>query len=128
MAEFKLVKTPVCAATGVSVTSAFTVPAEFTHFAVYIPPSTGWCATTTCNVRIQGSTSIDGTYYDVGYSNNPATSTSGYALWEAPSSAAVSGGFVICEALQFVPFARLRFTNTATVVAGGWAIYARKFD
>lgn len=128
MADFKLIKAPQATATGVSVTSGFTIPTEFTHFSLYVPPSSGWCVTTTCNIFVQGATSIDGTYYDVGYSQNPATATSGFPLCHTANSVAVSGGFVIFEGPQFIPFMRLRFSNTITVAAGGWQLYGRKFD
>jgi len=129
MADFKIVANPsLNAASDTSLTSAFTVPGEFSHYAIKVPPLSGWCATVACcNVRIMGSDSPTGTFYDVGYSNNPATTTSGFALWEMASSSAISGGIVICEALQFTPYAKLKFTSTATANTA-FMIFGRKFD
>lgn len=129
MATFKLmaIATPD-AASNTSLTSAFPVPGEVSHFMIQIPPGTSWCATTTCGINVLGGESSTGSFYDVAYSNNPATSTSGHAVWSTAGSAAVSGAAIICEALQFVPgFAKLRFLQTVTA-ATGFKIYARKFD
>lgn len=127
MADFKRIITAVPnAASNTSLTSSFTVPGEFSHFAVLIPASSGWCVTTTVHVSVQGS--VDNTtFYDVGYSQNPATATSSFALWETVNSHAVSGALVICEAMQFTPYAKLRFSNTATAAANFYVL-GRKFD
>ena len=126
MATFKVVATAKPdAASNTSLTSAFQVPGEFSHFAVLLPAN--FAITATCGVRILGSDSLTGTYRDVIYSNNPATATSGLAPWQSPGSAAVSGAFVICEALQFVPFAKLQFQQTCTANTG-FVIYGKKFD
>lgn len=129
MATFKLMAnaTPD-GASNVSRTSAFAVPGEVSHFMIMVPSSTIWCATTTCAITVMGSDSATGTFYDVAYSNNPATTTSGHAVWSTAGSAAVSGALIICEALQFVPgFAKLRFAQTVSA-ATTFKIYARKFD
>lgn len=114
------------AASNTSLTSVLTIPGEFTHFALKVPSGT-WAATATNNIRCLGSDTATGTYYQVGYSNNPATSTSGFALWEVANSAVVNGGWVIGEAFMFTPFAKLQFANTATA-STNFTLYGRKFD
>lgn len=129
MPTFKLIATATPnAASNTSLTSAFAVEPDFTHYAIMIPSAAAWCATTTCGIKVMASDSQTGTFYSVGYSNNPATSTSGFALWESAGSASVGGGIVICEALQFAPgWAKLQFTQTATANAS-FKIFGRKFD
>ena len=130
MADFKTIITAYPdAASNTSLTSAFKVPGEFSHYAIKIPPMSTWAATVACgNVRVLGSDTLAGTYYPVGYSNNPATSTSGFAMWETGMTACISGGVVICEGLQFVPFAKLQFTGTMTAAASPFIVFGRKFD
>ena len=129
MADFKIIKRVYPnAASDTSLSSAFTVPPEFSHFALVVPPTTAWCVTATCHIQIQGSADSGTTYYDVAYSQNPATATSSCPLWEVVNSHVASGAIVICEALQFVPMARLRFTNTATASTTPFVVFGRKFD
>jgi hypothetical protein len=129
VADFKIIATAYPdAASNTSLTSAFPISGGFSHFAIMIPAAAGFCATATCNVRVLGSDSQTGTFYPIGYSNNPATTTSGFALWESAGSCAVGGAIVICEALQFSPgWAKLQFVQTATA-ASGFKILGRKFD
>lgn len=129
MATFKLMAVAVPnAASNTSRTSAFAVPGEVSHFMIQVPAATTWCVTTTCAIHVMGSQSQTGTFTEVAYSNNPATTTSGHAIWSTAGSATVSGAMIICEALQFVPgWAQLRFVSTVTA-ATNFNIYARKFD
>lgn len=127
MADFRRLQAiTMDAASDTSLSSAFQVQGEFSHFALEVPSTSGWCVTSTCNIRLMGSQSETGTYYNVGYSNNPATSTSGFSLWEVPQSAAL-GGIVISEGFQFVKWGKLQFTSTATA-ATDFILYGRKFD
>ena len=130
MADFKKIITAYPdAASNTSLTSAFTVPGEFSHFAINVPAMSVWAATIACgNVRVLGSPTLTGTYVPVGYSNNPATTTSGFAVWESGMTACISGGIVICEALQFVPYAKLQFTGTMTAATSPFIVFGRKFD
>lgn len=130
MADFKVIVNAVPdAASNTSLTSAFKVMGEFSHYAIKIAAQTTWSATAACgNIRVLGSDTLTGTYVPVGYSNNPATTTSGFALWETGMTACVSGGVVICEALQFTPFAKLQYTGTMTAAVGQFVIFGRKFD
>ena len=99
------------AASGTSLTSALRIPGEFSHFCLQVPSgATSWCTTTTVNIRALGADSAAGTFYQVGYSNNPATATSGFALFE------ITGDY-----------AKLQFSNTATA-ATNFTLYGRKFD
>ena len=116
------------AASNTTLTSALEVPGEFSHYAIVIPSgATSWCTTTTVNVRVLSAVDSSSTYYQVGYSNNPATSTSGFALWEAGNSACINGGVVICEGMQFAKYAKLQFSNVATGVTN-FVLMGRKFD
>ena len=130
MADFKIIATAAPdAASNTSLTSAFKVPGEFSHFAIKVATMTTWAATIACgNVSILGSDTLAGTYYPVGYSNNPATTTSGFAVWESGMTACINGGIVICEGLQFVPFAKLKFSATMTASVGQFVVFGRKFD
>lgn len=115
------------AASNTSLTSALPIPGEFTHFALKVPSGV-WGATATNNIRILGADSSTGTYYQVGYSNNPSTATSGFPICEIANSAVVNGGFIISEAFMFVPgYAKLQFVNTATI-STDFVLYGRKFD
>lgn len=114
------------AASNTSLTSAWAVPGEFSHFVVEIPAN--MLVTTTGNVRWLGAGTVDGTYKQILYSNNPATSTSGGAfVGETPNSAAVSGAMVVCEAFQFTPFIKAQFSATCTANTG-INVYAKKWD
>lgn len=125
MAAFKKIVAATIATDG-SVTSGFHVPGEFSHFSVMIPTATAWCVTATCQIRILGADSATGTYREIGYSNNPATATSGFRAWDTGGDG--SGKLVICEALQFAPgFAKIQAVNTATA-STEFVVYARKFD
>ena len=127
MATFKYITTAFPdAASNTSLTSAFTVPGEFSHFAVEVPA--GMLITATGNIRIYGANSATGTFREVVYSNNPSTATSGNSpAGEIGLSSVRSGAFVITEGLQFVPFAKFFFTNTCTANTG-LKVYGRKFD
>ena len=127
MPAFKLIATAApSAASNTSLTSAFAVPADFTHYAIQMPAS--FAITASCGLKVLGSDSATGTFYEIGYSNNPATSTSGFAAWSSAGSCAVSGAIVICEALQFAPgYAKIQFQQTATANTN-LQIYGRKFD
>ena len=144
MAIFKqIASASIYAASNCTYTSNFFVPGEFQQFLLRIPPAANWCSTNTCAVTIEAYTLSAPTsaFYPIGYSNNPATTTSAWFVWSTAGSAAVSGALVICEALAFVPsvanysgsgdgaggWARLKFSNTATA-ATDFAIYGRKFD
>ena len=96
---------------------------EFNRFAVALPQVTSVFTTEAVNCRLHGSPDQGTTYFTVGYSNNPATATSGFRAWEAAVLA--WGSMVICEAGLFTPYARLSFTATATA-AGEAYIFAGK--
>lgn len=116
------------AASNTSLTSQFLIPGEFAQFAVRVIPTSAWCITATCNVRLLATDSQSGTtFYPVGYSNNPSTSTSGFPLWEIPQSATLSGGVVIAEGLGFAKWGKFQFTKTATA-ATAFIVYGRKYD
>lgn len=83
-----------------------------TLWAMQVPTATVWCITATVNVTLLGSID-DVNYRQVGYSNNPATATSGFRAWEVPQGG--DNAFVICEAAQFMPYVKIQITNTATV-------------
>lgn len=85
-----------------------------TIWSLMVPTATAYCITGTCNVRLLGATA-DGTYGAIGYSNNPATVTSGFRAWEVPQALAVDNAMIICEAAQFTPWVKVQITNTATV-------------
>lgn len=127
MPAFKLIATATPdAASNTSLTSAFKVDQDFTHYAIQIPSN--FAVTASCGLKVLGSDSATGSFFTIGYSNNPATTTSGFAEWSSAGSCAVSGAIVICEALQFAPgYAKLQFQQTATVAAS-FKIYGRKFD
>lgn len=126
MATFKLIGTITPdAASNTSLTSAFSMPGEFSHFAIEIPAS--MCASGVGNIRVMSANTPTGTYRHVVYSNNPATATSGnqYA-GEMSSTSIASGAFVINEGLQFATYLKLQFTSTATANTG-INLYGRKF-
>lgn len=114
MAIFKQIATAYPnAASDTSLTSAFTFATEYEQYAIFVPPLLA--VTATCGINVMAYDATTASYYDVVYSNNPATSTSGLSPWASPASAACMGAFVICEALQFTPGqAKLKFLNTVT--------------
>lgn len=100
--------------TDTSVTSGIQLLDRPAIWSLEIPTMAIWCKTATCNVRLEGST--DGTVFrPIGYSNNPATATSGFKNWEA--AADQPSQFVICEAAQFPPYIRVSVTQTSTASA-----------
>lgn len=116
------------AASGTSLTSALRIPGEYSHFALQVPSgATTWCTTTTVNIRILNGLTATGNFYQVGYSNNPFTATSGFNLCEVPQSATINGGTVIAEGLMFAKYAKLQFSNTATATTS-FTLLGRKFD
>lgn len=114
------------AASNTSLSSAFQVPGEFSHYMIAMPTTASWCVTATGGVAVQVSDSSTGTYRNVAYSSNPSTSTTGSANWITGNDA--GGKMVICEALMFAPgWAKLQFTATATAQVT-FSVYGRKFD
>ncbi len=127
MSDFKFIASAnVDAASNTSLTSAIAIPGNFSHFAVEVPQAMG--ITATCQIRVLGAQTIAGTFREVVYSNNPATSTSGNArAGEISASSVLSGAFVINEALMFAPFVKFQFSSTATANTA-LQVYGRKFD
>lgn len=127
MAEFKLVATTQPdAASNTSLSSEFSVPVEFSQFAVEIPTTANWCVTATGGIGVLGAGAAAGTFRAIFYSSNPATATTGGVQWISGNN--TGNSLLICEALAFVPrFAKLQFTNTATA-STDFKIYARKLD
>lgn len=127
MADFKLIGVMYPnAASDTSLTSAFAIPGEYSHFAVEIPAL--MCVTATGNIRWLGAASSTGTFREIVFSNNPATSTTGNAfVGEASYSSVASGAFLVCEAFMFAPYIKGKFTSTCTANTG-IKVYARKFD
>ena len=114
------------AASNTSLTSAFAVDGDFSHYFVAIPTTVVWSVTGTGGIGILGSPTETGTFRQVAFSSNPATATTGSADWISGNDA--GNKMIICEALQFVPgWAKIQFTNTATA-ATEFVIYGRKFD
>jgi len=131
MRTYKLIATAnPSAASNTSLTSSVPIPAEFDEYAILVPAS--FAITATCGVRVLGAESLAGTYYNVTYSNSPSTATCSLVnqLWQSPASAAVSGAFVMCEALRFVPgYAKFQYINTATANTGAAIkVFARMGD
>ena len=129
MATFKLLATAsMDAASNTSLTSAFIVPGEMSHYALAIPTVASWCVTATCNVKVQVASSTADTFFTVGYSANPATSTTGITAEDWATGISPDNQMVICEALMFSPgFAKLQFVSTATLTTD-ILVYGRKFD
>lgn len=125
MAIFKQIATAYPnAASNTSLTSEFTFSTEYDQYAILVPPLIA--NTATCGINVMAYDSVNAAYYDVVYSNNPATATSGLYPWASPASAACTGAFVMCEALLFVPGqAKLKFLNTMTANTS-IRIYGRK--
>ena len=111
--------------TGNSITSSLDLgQGEWTRIAIAYPQFTSVFSTEAVNGRIMGAATAGGTFYTIGYSNNPATSTSGFQAWEAAKTS--GGSMVICEAAPFSPVIKLSFTATATVAAECY-VFAGKF-
>lgn len=90
---------------------------EFQRFVIYFG-STFQSKFTSAAFDIKPQGSYDGgtTYVDIGYSNSPASATTGYVLADIPRSC-TTGGAVICEAYAFADYARLKMSVAATQVA-----------
>lgn len=125
MATVKLIATvSPAAASDTSLSSAFAVPGEFSHYFVACPSAFG--NTSTAGFAVQVSDTQTGTYYNVAYSSNPSTSTTGSTNWNSGGEA--GGKAIICEALAFSPgWAKLQFTRTCTANTSFY-VYGRKFD
>lgn len=96
---------------------------EFNRYAVALPQVTSVFTTEAVDITFQGTPDSGESYYTVGYSNNPGTSTSGFKAWGAGQDA--WGSMVICEAALFTPQGRLKFSSAATT-AGEVYIFAGK--
>lgn len=127
MSDFKFIASAnVDTASNTSLTSGLAIPGNFSHFAIEVPAA--MLVTSTGNIRVLGARSLTGTYTQIVYSNNPATSTTGNAFaGEVSYSGVASGTWMINEALMFAPFVKFQFTNTATANTA-INIYGRKFD
>lgn len=127
MSDFKFIASAnVDAASNTSLTSAIAIPGGFSHFSVEVPAA--MAITATAQIRVLGSRTATGTFSEIVYSNNPATSTSGNArAGEISASSVLSGAFVINEALMFAPFVKFQFSSTATANTA-INVYGRKFD
>ena len=108
-------------ATGASATTAVNLgEGEFNRFAVYLPSGpTDTFTTEAIDITFQGSVDGGTTWHTIGYSNNPATATSGFRAVEAGRDS--FGSAVICEAALFATDFRVKFSSAAT--AGTDAIY-----
>lgn len=114
------------AASNTSLSSAFQVPGDFSHYMLAMPVAASLFITATGGVAIQVSDTSTGTFRNVAYSNNPSTTTTGTKNWESGNDA--GGKLIICEALMFSPgWAKLQYTNTATA-AVTTTVFGRKFD
>jgi hypothetical protein len=114
------------AVSNTSLSSAFQVPGEFSHYMLQMPSITSLCVTTTCAINILVSDSSTGTFTTVAYSSNPATASTGAYDWNTGSAS--GSKMIICEALMFSPgWAKLQYANTATA-AVTVTVYGRKFD
>lgn len=127
MADVKLIATVYpAAASNTSLSSAFQVPGEFSHYFIKMPTTASWSVTTTGGVALMIGETETGTFYQVAYSSNPSTSTTGSVNWISGNDA--GGKMIICEGLAFSPgWAKLQFTTTATAQVA-FSIYGRKFD
>lgn len=100
-------------ATDTSKTSALNIQYDRpVLWALEVPTMSVWCKTATCNIRLEGAATETGTYRTIGYSNNPATATSGFKAWEVAGDS--NSAWIICEAAQFLPFVKVSVTNTST--------------
>jgi hypothetical protein len=98
---------------------------EYNRFAVVFPASTQAKFTAALTyVKPQMSLDEGTTWVDIGYSNNPSTATTSFALADFPVSSVV-GGSVICEAALFATYFRVAF-STATTAAGDIYVMAGK--
>jgi len=111
-------------ATGASYTADVDLgKGEFNRFAIGLPQVTSVFTTEAVDITMQGSPDDGTTYFTVGYSNNPATSTSGFKAWGAGQLS--WGSMVICEAALFAPMVRVKFGSAATA-SGNVYIFAGK--
>lgn len=86
---------------------------EFTRFAIQFPTTNPLAAA--ADISAQGAVTVDGTYATIGYSNSPATATSGFKAWGAGRDS--WGSMVICEAALFTRYFRLKFGSAATTAS-----------
>lgn len=113
-------------ATGASYTDGVDLGnGEFNRFAIAFPQVTSVFTTEAVDTTCQGTPDNGTTYYTVGYSNNPATATSGFKAWGAGQDC--WGSMVICEAALFTPKVRIKFSSAATA-SGACYIFAGKDD
>lgn len=98
---------------------------EFTRFAVQFPDTS---PLTSADAEINAQNSLDGgtSWSTIGYSNNPATSTSGVTAvtkWAAPRES--WGNTILCEAALFATDFRLKFNTAATTASEVYVIMGK---
>lgn len=84
---------------------------EFNRFAIQFPSTNP--LTASADITCQQSTDGGTTWSTIGYSNNPATATSGFEQWDCGADS--WGNTVICEAGLFAAGSfRVKFATAAT--------------
>lgn len=86
---------------------------EFTRFAIEFPTTNP--LTAAADITAQGSTDDGTSWSTIGYSNNPATATSGFEQWDTGQDS--WGNTVICEAALFAKDFRVKFATAATTAS-----------
>lgn len=113
-------------ATGASHTNSVNLgQGEFNRFCVYLPSGpTDTFITEAVDINFQGSVDGGTTWHTIGYSNNPATATSGFRAVEAGRNS--FGSAVICEAALFATDFRVKFSTACTVGTDAYYVVAGK--
>lgn len=85
---------------------------EFQRFAIQFPSTNPLAA---ADITAQQSTNSGTAWSTIGYSNSPATATSGFEQWDCGQDS--WGNTVICEAALFATDFRLKFGSAATTTS-----------
>lgn len=86
---------------------------EFNRFAIQFPSTNP--LTASGDITSQQSTDDGTTWSTIGYSNNPATATSGFEQWDCGADS--WGNTVMCEAALFATDFRVKFATAATTAS-----------
>lgn len=94
---------------------------EFNRFAIQFPSTNPLTAAD--DITAQQSTDGGTTWSTIGYSNSPATATSGFNQWDCGQDS--WGKTVICEAALFATDFRIKFATAATTASEVYIILGK---
>ena len=121
MARINVITVPIAA--GASHTTGFNIgDGEYTRFGIGFPSTNP--LTASADITAQQRFADTSTWFTVGYSNNPATATSGFKAWSAGRDS--WGNVVYCEAGELANDLRIKFGTAATSASEVYVILGKE--